>query len=173
MYVRIDRFCKTTSPPVPFGTVGQKGSPTSDTESPKYVLDLVLSDKEGVINAVRLEGRLGKSDHEMISFNIFIEPKRANDKRERLNYARANYKEMRRTLEEEGWGEMEGKEVEETWQMIKGKIRSKIEQFTPRASNNNNKRDPPWFNKEIRKKIEKKKVAWKKWKETRRETDKE
>ena len=134
-------------------------------------LDLILSDQEGVINMVRTEGRLGKSDHEIISFCADIGEKRTKSKQASLNFRKANYDKMRAMMSEEKWGEeMSGKSANEIWMRVRGKIEQAIREFTPKVKMKK-REEPPWMNGEIRRRIEGKRKAWKKWKESGRECD--
>ena len=133
-------------------------------------LDLILSDNEGMIGDVKTMGRLGKSDHEIIAFRVAIDAKKSEEKRPYYDHRRANYEGMRATLATEEWGDLRDLDVNEMWARIKEKMRRLQEEFTPvrRPKKNGN---PPWMNKEVKKKVEEKRRAWKKWKESGRETD--
>ena len=87
---------------------GRKFYPATETKfmeqhvnGPTHVsgntLDLIQSDREGIINAVRGAGRLGKSDHEIILFLMRVDKKRASEERSWLNYRKAAYEQLRVT----------------------------------------------------------------------------
>jgi len=44
------------------------------------MLDLVLTNKEGLVGNVKVKGSLGDSDHEMVAFNILRAARRAHSK---------------------------------------------------------------------------------------------
>ena len=134
------------------------------------VLDLILCDREGLIDSVRALGRLGKSDHEMIAFEVKVDPKRAGRQRASLNYAKANFSKMRTALAGEEWNEMDGMDVNGMWIFVKERIQRLIERDTPVKKPRKNSR-PPWMNSEILRSIAAKRRAWKKWKESGREGD--
>ena len=50
----------------------------SNTHISGNILDLVLCNREGMINDVRAEGRIGKSDHDLVSFMVVVEKKKEN-----------------------------------------------------------------------------------------------
>ena len=145
---------------------------TEPTHTSGNVLDLILCDREGLINSVRTLGRLGKSDHEMIAFEVKVEPKRAGTQRPSLNYAKANFSKMRTTLAGEDWREMDGKDVNGMWMCMKEKIQGLIENNTPIKKPRKNS-SPPWMSNDIRRSIAAKRKAWRKWKETGRVRDEE
>ena len=64
-------------------------------------LDLILSNREGLVRAVKSDGRIGKSDHDVITFEVMAFQKKVTEQIAGLNYRRANYTEMRATLEGE------------------------------------------------------------------------
>ena len=134
-------------------------------------LDLIQSDREGIINAVRGAGRLGKSDHEIILFLMRVDKKRASEERSWLNYRKAAYEQLRVTLKAERWDdELRESDANEAWQCIRDKIKMVIAEHTPKKRLKK-RNEPPWMNKEVKKSIEAKRETWKKWKETMREID--
>ena len=89
------------------------------THTSGNILDLILCDREGVINAVRMKGRLGKSDHEVIAFMMREDGKREKQQQWRLNCKRANFSEMRVAIERGGWQEMSGASINGMWGLLK------------------------------------------------------
>ena len=134
------------------------------------ILDLILCDKEGMVDGVRMLGRLGKSDHETIMFCISVDAKRTKEQRPYLDHRRADYKGMRATLATEKWDGLGEMDVNGLWLRIKGTIHELMKRFTP-LKQPKKRRNQPWINNELKKKIEDKRRAWKKWKETGREED--
>ena len=134
------------------------------------VLDLILCDREGLINSVRTLGRLGKSDHEIVAFEVKLDPKRAGNQCASLNFSKANFSKMRTALASEDWNEMEGMDVNGMWSCVKEKLQKLIESNTPVKKIRKNS-SPPWMNNEIRRNIVAKRRAWKKWKESGKERD--
>jgi len=55
------------------------------------LLDLVLTNKEGLVEDVRVGGRLGCSDHEMVEFRILRGGSRAISGIKTLDFRRANF----------------------------------------------------------------------------------
>ena len=166
------------------GTSGAKGrdflTATTERGMEQYVeepthingniLDLILCDREGVINTVRMRGRLGKSDHEMITFWATVDANRTIDARPTYDHYRANYNGMRAALEGETWEALEQRDVNVSWKYIKERIHGLFEEFTPLRRPRRNG-DPPWMNSNIRKAVRDKRRAWSKWKRTGRESD--
>ena len=55
------------------------------------MLDLVLTDKEGLVGSVKLKDILGCSDHEMMGFKILRAARRVHNKLTTLNFRRADW----------------------------------------------------------------------------------
>ena len=55
------------------------------------MLDLVLTNEEGLVNNVKLKGSLGCSDHRMVEFKILRESKRMHSKLATLDFRRADF----------------------------------------------------------------------------------
>ena len=143
-------------------------------EEPTHIsgnlLDLILCDAEGMIGDVRVIGRLGKSDHETIRFRISVDAKRMTETQSYFDHRRADIKGMKANLASEKWEDLKEMDVNDMWKRIKDKLQELMARFTPVKKPKKN-RNPPWMNSAVKKKIEEKKRAWKKWKMTGREMD--
>ena len=134
-------------------------------------LDLILCDKENMVTEVQLEGRIGKSDHDMISFEMCVSKTKEIVKRLLPDYRKAKFTEMRESMRKVNWDrELEGKSVNEAWNSIKGHTKSLMSEFVPMKKPRRND-EPRWMDNEVKKTIERKKRAWKKMKETNRLRD--
>ena len=137
------------------------------------ILDLILSDTEGTVENVKNEGRIGRSDHEIITFTVNVNNEQTKERQYYRNYRRANFGEMRIKMKEVRWEEMlEDKDVNEMWSLIRSKIEQLTDENVPNSLVRNNN-DPKWMNGEIRKCLKEKKKAWKRYKMTKTERDKD
>jgi len=55
------------------------------------MLDLVLTNKEGLVGNVRLKGKLGCSDHEMVEFKILRAARKVHSKLTAWDFRRADF----------------------------------------------------------------------------------
>ena len=136
-------------------------------------LDLVLTNITERIQEVRLDGRLGHSDHEIVAVKVQCgkEGRRAGQRYKDFN--RANYKEARKSFSEVDWEvELRGKGVNEMWLRIQTELLQAIEEWVPWKEKKGADR-PKWYNKEVKVAIKRKRDAWNRWKRTKRGTDKE
>ena len=134
-------------------------------------LDLVLSSGDDLVREVSMEGRLGHSDHEVMSILIQRDAKRRSSEHRYRDFNRANYDEAKVELKKVKWEEeLEEASVEETWEKIKGKLMEIVEKWVPWREKKDNMR-PKWFNREVKWICRKKKEAWNRWKRTREEED--
>ena len=146
---------------------------TESTHMNGNLLDLVLCNREEIIRSVTMEGKIGKSDHEIISFEISIDNFRNKTQRQSLNYRRAQFAVMRQSIKDTDWrAVMQDKNVNEAWIYIKDRLNELIEKHIP-VRKCRVKNEPPWFNREVKKSIEEKKKAWNVWKKSKRMVDKE
>ena len=137
------------------------------------ILDLILSKDENIIDNVEHEGRLGKSDHEMLMVTMRLETIEAVVPTNSRDYDRGNFVEMRKEMKAVAWDDcLDQVGVEESWSIIRGKLEQLVEKWVPwRRKKRGGGRAPKWMNQEIRKSINDKKAAWKRWKRTGREED--
>ena len=68
------------------------------------LLDLVLMNKEGLVQDVKVGDRLGCSDHEMVNFRILGGGSRAISRIKTLDFRRANFGLLRGPLQAETFG---------------------------------------------------------------------
>jgi len=89
--------------------------------SPKSVLlDLVLTNKEGLVEDVKVGGRLGCSDHEMVKFRILRGGSRVISKIKTLDLRRANFALFKKLLGGIPRARaLESRGVQECWSLFK------------------------------------------------------
>ena len=137
------------------------------------VLDLVISKDENLVESVEHEGRLGKSDHEILMITLRTEVGNADDPTKSRDFGRANYKEMRKEMGEIDWeNSLRETGVEEAWSILKGVLDHLVEKWVPWKRKKGRLNAPRWMNSEIRSSVNAKKGAWKRWKRSGRDEDK-
>ncbi|GAB0203559.1 hypothetical protein GRJ2_002821500 [Grus japonensis] len=122
------------------------------------MLDLVLTNKEGLVGDIKLKGSLGCSDHEMVEFRILRAVRRAHSKLTTLDFRRADFGLFRDLLGRIPWDKaLEGRGAQESWLVFKGHLLQAQERCIPtkRKSSKNTKR-PPRMNKELLDKVKQK-----------------
>ncbi|GAB0210350.1 mitochondrial enolase superfamily member 1 [Grus japonensis] len=131
------------------------------------MLDLILTNKEGLVGDVKLKGSLGCSDHEMVEFRILRAARRARSKLTTLDFRRADFGLFRDLLGRIPWDKaLEGRGAQDSWLVFKGHLLQAQERCSPtkRKSGKSTKR-PPRMNKELLGKVKQKKVAYRGWKQ--------
>ena len=92
-------------------------------EDPKrrgVLLDLVLTNKEGLVEDVKAGGRLGCSDHEMVEFRMLYGGSRAMSRITALDFRRVNFGLFKDLLGGIPWVRaLESKRVQEIWSLFK------------------------------------------------------
>ena len=135
------------------------------THTSGNILDLILCNREELVKEVRTEGRIGRSDHDLVAFKMCIATNRVNDSRPTWNFGKADFAVMRQKMGSIDWTEkLDNKTTNEMWISIRGCVRGLMDEHIPIRRGKRNK-DPPWMDGEIRRCIAEKKKAWKKWKE--------
>jgi len=78
------------------------------------VLDLVLTNTEGLVRNVKLKGRLGCSDHAMVEFKILRAARRVHRKHTTLCFRREGFGLFRDLLGRAPWDKaLEGRQAKE------------------------------------------------------------
>ncbi|GAB0177717.1 hypothetical protein GRJ2_000237000 [Grus japonensis] len=131
------------------------------------MLDLILTNKEGLVGDVKLKGGLGCSDHEMVEFRILRAARRAHSKLNTLDFSRADFGLFGDLLGGIPWDKaLEGRGAQDSWLIFKGHLLQAQERCIPtkRKSSKTTKR-PLWMNKELLGKVKQKKEAFGGWKQ--------
>ena len=136
-------------------------------------LDLVLTDGRDKVREIVMDGRLDRSDHEIVVVKIERNAESQNMGQRYRNFSRANYEGARTKIAGIDWErELEGRDVEETWKRIKETLTEVIEEYVPWRKVQEKAR-PKWYNKEVERLIRSKRRAWNRWKKSKRLEDKE
>ncbi|GAB0203910.1 high affinity cAMP-specific and IBMX-insensitive 3',5'-cyclic phosphodiesterase 8B [Grus japonensis] len=125
------------------------------------MLDLVLTHKEGLVGNVKLKGRLGCSDHEMVDFKILSTARRTHSKVTTLDFRRAAFGLFRDLLGRAPWDKaLEGRGTQDSWLVFKDHLLQAQERCTPaKRKSGKNTRRPAWMNKELLDKLKHRKEA--------------
>ena len=144
---------------------------TEPTHASGNILDLVLCNRDGMVSEVKTDGRIGKSDHDMVSFKMHIKKAEELDKRLFYNYSKADFKAMREAIIKTDWEEeWKDRVVNEIWNSLKNTILNLMAKHIPKKSRKK-RNDPKWMDNNVRTILRDKKSAWKRWKQTKKESD--
>ena len=135
-------------------------------------LDLVIGSDENIVTEVTKEGRLGASDHEMLSCTVEVDAQVQESKTEKRDYSKMNSEEMRKALDRDWEEELAGLDTEDTWQKLKEIVTKAMDECIP-WKKIGGRRKPRWMNGKIERLIAKKKTLWARFKESKRQRDKE
>ena len=144
----------------------------TETHNSGNTLDLILSNKDETVSEVQMIGKLGKSDHHILTCKVQIGIERSNDAKKFRDFNKANEEEMRRFMKRDWESEMTGLNVEETWSLLRQALEAVIQSYVPLRKRKPND-EPKWMDKAVRMVIQEKKMAWKEWKRTGRECDRQ
>ncbi|KAK4823236.1 hypothetical protein QYF61_000096 [Mycteria americana] len=129
-------------------------------------LDLLFTNREGLVSDVMVGGRLGQSDHEMIEFLIRGEAVRGVSKTATLDFRRADFGLFRRLVERVPWeAALMGKGVQQGWTFFKEEVLKAQEQAVPRCRKPSRQgRRPAWLTRELWLELRKKRRVYDHWK---------
>ncbi|KAK4828700.1 LOW QUALITY PROTEIN: hypothetical protein QYF61_000538 [Mycteria americana] len=128
-------------------------------------LDLLFTNRKGLVSHVMVGGRLGQSDHEMIEFLIRGEAARGVSKTATLYFRRADFGLFRRLVERVPWeAALTGKGVQEGWTFFKEEVLKAQERAVPRCRKMNwQGRRPAWLTRELWLELRKKRRVYSLW----------
>lgn len=129
------------------------------------VLDLVITDKEGAIGDItRLPG-LGRSDHDMLLFEVNCDPYRRPPPKPRPNYARGDYESIRQHIKDSNLTNLcVPLNVHESEKLISETIKTAVTYFVPWTKSSSFKGTAPC--KKTKRLRRRKYQAWKVWDES-------
>ncbi|KAK4821278.1 hypothetical protein QYF61_017642 [Mycteria americana] len=132
-------------------------------------LDLLFTNREGLVSDVMVGGCLGQSDHEMIEFLIRGEAARGVGKTATLDFRRADFSLFRRLVERVPWqAALRGKGVQEGWTFFKEEVLKAQERAVPRCRKTSRRgRRPAWLTRELWLELRRKRRVYDLWKKGR------
>ena len=122
-------------------------------------LDLLFTNREGLVGDVEVGGCLGQSDHDMVEFSILGGGRRGNSKTATLDFRRADFELFRRLVGRVPWGSvLESKGVQDGWLLFKKEVLKAQEQAVPLSRKmSRRRRRPAWMNRELFLRLQEKK----------------
>jgi hypothetical protein len=123
------------------------------------ILDLVLTNMPDRVDNVKQEGRLGKSDHVIITCDVAAGPRGGANIKVK-NWNKADWEGIRRGIRDTVWPTMADNTTAETaWQQLRGTLDQLVSQYVPEREFKERKSD--WMTAEILQLVRKKRRMWK------------
>ena len=136
------------------------------------ILDLILTNEEGIVNDVLVKEPLGKSDHAVLSFFFECYHIRERAKKDKYNFNKGNYECMREKIKSIEWDDiLKHMDVEQSWSEITRQILEAEDKFIPRKTERKGIRKPIWMNEKAITKIREKKEEFKRYLDTKEGKD--
>ena len=126
----------------------------------KNILDLILSTNPHQVNNVKVLERFGKSDHNMIEFEIETGHKPDSWKTKYRDFRKADFNKIRDELKAEGCRNDSNMGVAESLRKLTAKLEKAVDRNVPLKERSMNKPPKPmWWNRKI-KKLRKNRLKW-------------
>ena len=133
------------------------------------VLDLVLTNEEGMIENIEYGNPLGKSDHLVLTFEFKCYTKQNTKEKNIQIYAKGKYDLMREELKKVNWEavlqEREA-DVNKQWDYIKERILEAANKYIPKRRIKKDRPNRNQINSEMRQLIKKKHRLWQRYRES-------
>jgi len=101
-------------------------------------LDLLFTNREGLLGNVVVGGRLGHSNYEMTEFSVSGEVKRGARKTTTMDFRRADFGLFRTLFERVSWERvLKGKGIQEGWRFFNEEVLKAQEQAVPMCRKTN------------------------------------
>ena len=127
------------------------------------VLDLILTNMPEKVSNIAEVGRLGKSDHYLIQFDLEMSQKNSGEKRVFRNWKKADWDKIRQGLETTVWltaADEKSAEDTGTWQQLRRVIDGLVAENVPLCEFKPRKTD--WMTGDILREVRRKRRLWKK-----------
>lgn len=132
------------------------------TDQEPSTLDYVFTDEENIIERITHESPLGKSDHTVLCWDLFLEVEDIESVLVKFDYSKGNYTEIQKYLLAVNWRERwRDAKIEDMWTDFTQILKEQVDRNVPlkKLKKKRKKR----FSKHIRKKIQQRVKAWKKY----------
>ena len=148
-------------------------NPTRRRDGQRPTLDdLVLVNDEQLLSDITHYCPLGKSDHDVLIFNLYVkEKKESREEENRFDLGRGNYNALRKDFESRDWKDLNNLDVESCWNLIKVSIKEGMDKHIPMINKKEGYGKPKWITNEAKKSIKKKQELYKKYLKTQKQYD--
>ena len=124
-------------------------------------LDLVITNSPDLVQEVRDVGRLGRSDHVILEFNLAIGETKQKEQVAVKNWKKADWNKIKEGLRNTIWpATTDNSTVEESWGLLRSKLDQLVEENVPTCTFRPRKSD--WMTGDILREIRRKRRQWKK-----------
>jgi len=121
------------------------------------ILDLVLVNDQQSVSSIEHCCPVGKSDHEVLLFSLYIPKKTVVQEGTRFNLKKGNFDQMRLEFSQMDWSHLHKLNVEECWEEIKQIIHLNMEKNVPKVKIKTTGTEKPlWMSKKALRWIKKK-----------------
>ena len=143
-----------------------------DGQTPN-ILDLVLTNNEALISDVNHLTPLGKSDHEVLTFSLYVADRKESEKIEtKFDMNKGNFEQMRVEFSQIDWACLDDLSVEQCWVKLKALIQTSMERCIPKTKVTKCKRlKPKWLDSITLRVIKKKHNVYQKFLKTKNQRD--
>ncbi|KAK3098476.1 hypothetical protein FSP39_019799 [Pinctada imbricata] len=140
-------------------------SRNSDTPA---ILDLIFTNEEGMIENLEHKPPLGKSDHDVLSFNLKCTNQDRPCQSEKPCFFKGDYDTIKTKLSSFDWEqELCAGGIEDSWERFTDIIQDTIKENIPVRKSLTHKFDTPWMDNPALEAIRRKRQMWKKYKYNR------
>ena len=105
------------------------------------ILDLVLTNEEGMLHKLNISPGLGNSDHVILTFELSCYSALQEPVIPQLDFGRANFKELNKMVQDVNWEAMQEVEIEESYQFLKGSLSTAVDACVPRGKPRSKKKN--------------------------------
>jgi len=127
-------------------------------------LDLLLTNIPHRVSDVTDSGRLGRSDHVIVTFQLRVSGTMDAQQVERKNWRKADWQSIKNGLHQTTWPTTyDGNTAEEAWQLLRTRLNELTEQYVPTCVFKQRRSD--WMTGDILRELRKKRRLWKKAKQ--------
>jgi len=126
-------------------------------------LDLLLTDKEEVVQKVTYSANLGASDHICFTVDLDCNSPELVTRVERKNFHKGDYESIRSELEQVEWECMQNMNVQQSWDFFISQINESVDKHVPVSKPRAGKKKKKWVNQKTLGSIKKKHKTWQKY----------
>ena len=130
------------------------------THTKGNILDLVITNIPEKVGEIKEVGRIGKSDHVILQFDLEVSAGKEEVKQAIKNWKRADWREIREGLAVTTWPTTNDRTTaEEAWKLLRDKLEQLVDQHVP--SSTFRPRKSEWMTGDILRELRRKRRLWK------------
>lgn len=114
------------------------------------LLDLILTSDPHIISSINHTAPLGKSDHSVLTFSLYVGNNPDTERQPKPIYDRGDYTSFKTEIAHTDWDALTQVNIDEAWTIFSSRMQQLSDKYIPKAQSSQRPKTTPWMSMAIR-----------------------